>query len=329
MDTPRSRKICPDCQPAGDRREFLGWAAGAAIATAGLPLLSRRSWAAPTKESPAEVAVKELFASLDDAQRKIVVLPLDDARRTRINANWNITEAEVGGFSDAQKDLIHRVVKGITSEDGYGRFIKQMSDDTDGVGIDAYAIAIFGDPNKEQFEFELTGRHLTLRADGNTLGAAAFGGPIVYGHGLAGNSDKNLFSYQTKRANEVFKALDEKQREKALLDKLPGETEVQFRKEGAEFLGISGKELSADQRALVEAVLRDILAPYRKEDVDEAMEVVKAGGGIEALSISFSKAGDLGGDKSWDVWRLEGPTLMTHFRGDPHVHAYINIAKQA
>ena len=35
--------------------------------------------------------------------------------------------------------------------------------------------------------------------------------------------------------------------------------------------------------------------------------------------------GDVGGDKIWDVWRIEGPSFVWHFRGDPHVHAYINI----
>jgi hypothetical protein len=326
MANQRNLRHCSDCDRGVDRREFLTFAGAAAVAVAGAPILSRTAFAAPTKESAAEVAVKELFASLDDAQRKIIVLPLDDSRRTRINANWNITDAEIGAMTDAQQELVKRVVKGVTSEEGYEKFLKQMDEDSG--GIEQYAIAIFGDPNQEKFCFELTGRHLTLRADGNTLGGSAFGGPIVYGHSANGNSDKNLFSYQTKRANEVFAALDEQQRSKALLEKAPGETDVQLRKEGEALRGISGKDLTSDQRGLVEAVLRDIFAPYRKDDVDEAMEVVKAGGGIEALSISFYQEGDLGNDKSWDIWRIEGPTLVTHFRGAPHVHAYINVARR-
>jgi hypothetical protein len=27
----------------------------------------------------------------------------------------------------------------------------------------------------------------------------------------------------------------------------------------------------------------------------------------------------------WDMWRIEGPSFVWHFRGAPHVHAYINI----
>ena len=315
---------CHDCDLP--RREFLTATAGAAVAGAAIPLLSRSALAAPTKKSDAEVAIRELYATLDDSQRATMVLPLDDPRRTRVSANWRITSANIGSFKEAQKELIHKIIQGITSEDGYERFLQQMREDAG--SVDRYAIAIFGDPNGEQFQFELTGRHLTMRADGNSLGAGAFGGPIVYGHAKKGNSEQNLFSYQTKRANEVFQALDREQRVQALLDKSPGQT-VKLRDEGDILRGLSCKGLSGDQKELVAAVLGDILSPYRKEDVEEAMSLVEAGGGIDSLSISFYKQGDLDEDGVWDIWRLEGPSLVTHFRGAPHVHAYINIAKRS
>lgn len=292
-----------------------------------LPALSQTSFAAPSPDSPAEKAVRSLYETLSEEQRTSMVLPLDDKRRHNISANWSITKANIGSFTKPQQELIHQIIKGITSEDGYGRFMQQMKEDWG--SVEKYSVAIFGDPTKDQFEFELTGRHLTMRADGNTLGTSAFGGPIVYGHSKKGNSDKNLFSYQTLRANEVFQALEGEQRKTALLDKAPRENAVQLHKDGEAMRGISCSELSSDQKQLVEAVLRDIMAPYRKEDVDEVMEIVKAGGGIDKISISFYQQGDLDGDKVWDVWRLEGPTIMTHFRGSPHVHAYINVAKRA
>ena len=306
-------------------------AMGAAVAGTALPLLDRNALAAPTVKSDAEVAIAELVATLDDCQQAMVMLPLDDARRTKVSANWSITKANIGSFTKAQQEVIHKIIQGITSEDGYGRFMQQMREDWG--AVEKYTIAIFGDPAGEKFQFELTGRHLTMRADGDTLsddsfGGGAFGGPIVYGHAKKGNSDKNLFSYQTKRANELFQALDKPQRMKALLDKSPGQT-VKLAKEGEALRGVSGKELSADQKELVSAVLADILLPYRQEDVDEAMALVEAGGGVDSLAISFYKQGDLDEDGVWDIWRLEGPSLVTHFRGAPHVHAYINIAKKA
>ena len=68
-----------------------------------------------------------------------------------------------------------------------------------------------------------------------------------------------------------------------------------------------------------------MLKPYRKEDVDEALNVLKQGGGLQRLAIAFYQQGDLKNDKVWDIWRVEGPNFVWHFRGAPHVHTYLNI----
>lgn len=314
--------MCPDCDNTVSRRKFL---VGAGSTLALVPLLgSARSHAAPSPTSAAESAVLRLHQSLTPEQRKVVSLAFDDPRRQRISANWSVTPADVDSFSKDQQQIIHEILRGVTSEDGYERFLKQMQADHGGIGH--YAVAIFGDPATGPFQFELTGRHLTLRADANSLPGAAFGGPIVYGHGARGNSTGNLFWYQTRRANEVFAALDGAQREKALLPNAPSESAVQFRARGAAIPGIRVSDLSADQQNLVRKVLGDILAPYRKEDVDEVHQVLDATGGVGGLHMAFYKQGDLDDDGVWDIWRVEGPALVCHFRGAPHVHAYINIA---
>jgi hypothetical protein len=326
MAQDQKRVECPECA-AIDRRDFMVSVGAAALATGALGIVPRGVLAAPSPKSKAESAVARLFDSLSETQRKEVVLSWDDARRMRISANWHVTNAHVKTFSPDQRKIIDEILRGVTSEDGYQRFVRQTQDDNG--GIDNYAVAIFGNPHEGKFEFELTGRHLTLRADGDCVPGAAFGGPIVYGHGADGNSGENLFFHQTKRVNEVFKALEGEQRKKALLARAPAENAVQLREAGAELPGIAGKDLSPDQRELVGKVLADILAPYRQEDIDEVMECVKAGGGFEAIHLAFYQTGDLGEDGVWDIWRLEGPTLVCHFRGAPHVHAYINIARKA
>jgi len=327
MQDPTPIDHCPDCDDQPSRRRFMGTAAGAALAVAGLPALglSRRAIAAPSRSADA-TAVGRLYTSLSDAQRKIVAFPFDDELRKRINPNWHISKSAIGDFSKEQQEIVKEIVKNATSEDGYERFQKQMTDD-DG-GIENYSFAIFGDPDNGPFEFELTGRHLTLRADGNSVKGAAFGGPIVYGHSKPGNSKENLFSYQTMRADEVFQSFDGKQREKALLAKAPSEGNVQLRKQGRPRPGIALAELSEDQRELVHNVFRDIMKPYRKDDVDEVIEIAKKGG-LDNINMAFYQTDDLGDDKVWDIWRLEGPTLVCHFRGAPHVHAYINVAERS
>ena len=88
---------------------------------------------------------------------------------------------------------------------------------------------------------------------------------------------------------------------------------------------LSVGDMASDQVELVEETLKFLLAPYRQEDVDEVMSIEKASGGLESLNMAFYKQGDLDNDSMWDMWRIEGPSFVWHFRGAPHVHAYINI----
>ena len=129
------------------------------------------------------------------------------------------------------------------------------------------------------------------------------------------------------RANEVFGALDARQREKALLgdprqEKAIATVELHRR---AELTGLPVSEMTGDQRELVAKVLADLLLPFRKKDADEAIRYIKASGGVESLSMSFYKNLDIGGDGVWDVWQLESPTMVWYFRGSPHVHVWVNI----
>lgn len=311
------------------RRRFVKAACTAsALASFGLRPLASSLYAAPSGTSAAETAVAEFYQSLSDVQKKKICFGFDHQLRSRINANWHVTEPEIGNdfYSDRQRTILDQVLKGLTSEDGYTLIRKQMDDD-DG-GFEAYSVAVFGEPGKGPFELEFTGRHLTLRADGNSVDKAAFGGPIVYGHG-AEETSENLFYYQTQQANEVFKALDTDQRTKALVTSAPPkEAAVEIQGDAGQFPGISISDLKQDQQALVEKTLSVLLAPYRQEDRDEVMQIVRDSGGIEKLNMAFYQKNDLNHDHVWDIWRVEGPSFVWHFRGAPHVHAYINIAQR-
>jgi hypothetical protein len=316
-------KNCPDCSGV-DRRDFVKLSS-AAIAGAAAPLLfnERFAHAGPSPSSAAETVVGELYASLSDKQKEAICLPFDHKDRKRIGANWHVTKTTIGkDFTAQQQKMIDQIVRNITTQDGYERFQTQM--DEDDAGMDSYSIAIFGQPGAGKFQWELTGRHTTMRADGDSVDKAAFGGPIVYGHGEE-NPKQNLFYYQTKKANEVFQSLDAKQAAVALLKKAPQETAVQLQGPQGKFAGISVSEMAEDQKELVKSTLKTLFAPYRQEDVDEVIEIVKSNGGLEKMHMAFYQEEDLESDKVWDIWRVEGPTLVCHFRGAPHVHAYINV----
>lgn len=321
------KRLLKDCSDCGslDRRDFLRNVGGLALAgVAGSAFVTLPgAYAAPGPTSAAETAVGRFYASLTEEQKKAICFPFGDPLRQKINANWHITKPTVGNafYNADQRAVIDEIVRNVTSPDGYARLKKQMEDDSG--GINDYSIAMFGEPG-QAFEWELTGRHLTLRADGNSVDQAAFGGPIVYGHGEE-DPKANLFHYQTQQVNEVFKALDARQARQALVEKAPSEAAVTLQGDAGKFSGIAVSDLSDDQKGLVLKTLQVLLAPYRQEDADEAMEILKANGGTDKLHMAFYQQGDLQNDKVWDIWRVEGPAFVWHFRGAPHVHAYINI----
>jgi hypothetical protein len=249
-----------------------------------------------------------------------------------VQANWDITKPTIAElFSPDQKAMIQGILRGVTTEEWYPKLLAQMK--TDAGSWDQYHVALFGDPDHSKFEWVITGRHVTLRADGHSNANAAFGGPIFYGHAPKFNEDPdhpgNIYWPQAQQANAVFQALDGKQRALALLDRAPNEDQIKLQGASGAFTGIAIGDLTKDQKALVQTVMHSLLSPYRPSDAKEVMADITANGGLDKIHLSFYKQDDLGGDGVWDIWRLEGPALVWHFRGAPHIHTWVNIVKDA
>jgi hypothetical protein len=335
---------CPDCEGL-DRRDFLRTVSSVAVSGAiagSLPLFAvPRATAAPSPSSAAETAVKALYDSLTEQQRKVVCFPWDHVDkdrgllRTHVSNNWHITKPAIASdfYTPQQRDLIREVYKGIFNPDWVARFDKQLRDDTGGKPWGAEQnIALFGKPGEGKFEFVMTGRHLTIRADGNSENHVAFGGPIFHGHAASGFNEKpghpgNIFWHQAVLANKVYQMLDGKQRQLALVENTPDESAVAFTgADASKRTGIPVSELSSDQKEVLEKVLLSLLEPYRKEDQEEVRQCLERLGGLDKCHLTFYKEGDLGNDEEWDNWRLEGPAFVWYFRGFPHVHIWINVA---
>ena len=333
------KDVCTVCDVS--RRRFLKTAATSLI----LPATASRSIAAPTRTSPAETAVKALFDSLEDKQRKVICFDWDHKDkdrgllRTFVSNNWQITKPTItdGNFyTKKQQGIIHDIFKGLISPAWYERFMKQLREDGGGAKWgQQQSIAIFGEPGTDKFEFVITGRHQTLRADGNTQDHVAFGGPIFYGHaGRKFNEEKdhpgNVFWPQAVAANSVYAMLSEHQRSAALVPKSPKESAVGFHGVNTRNLpGLPLTEMTGDQKEAMRKVLVELLDPFRVEDRDEALAHLKTQGGLDACRLSFYNDADIGGDQVWDNWRLEGPSFIWYFRGDPHVHVWVHIADDA
>jgi hypothetical protein len=153
---------------------------------------------------------------------------------------------------------------------------------------------------------------------------------MYYGHSINGYSDRNVFNFQTKSVLSVFDALGDDQRKKAIVSGTPGEQapSVKIRREAAR-PGIGYAELSSDQRTLIAEVMRELLSPYRKEDADEVMQIVRDTGGMEKLHLAFYRDKDAKENERWHFWRLEGPGFVWNYRVLPHVHCFVNISSQA
>ena len=333
----------PSNRPFG-RRSLLA-AAGAAVAASvvrpAAPLWANllADVAKPKAASPPEPLVKTLFDTLSEKQRKQICFDWDFRHpkrgllRTRIENNWHITTQTIGSafYTPDQQQLIRQIYEGMLNPEWVPKIDQQLKDDAGGYGK-AQNIAIFGTPGTEKFELVMTGRHFTMRVDGNTQPHVAFGGPIFHGHAPSGLFEKkdhknNIFWPQALAANRLYGTLDGKQQKLALVtDDMPDEDQIAFRGKTGEFQGVPVTELSADQKAELQKVLAMLLEPYRTSDQNEALACLKTQGGLDACHLAFYEEADLGRDKVWDNWRLEGPSFVWHFRGHPHVHIWINVA---
>lgn len=340
-------EFCPECREAFDfpeaqpvdRRNFLQAAAvGTAATLTGVAAAADSEKPQPRKVQPAEELIKELFSTLSDDQKKKLVQDYDDgAGNNRIPTRKGMYNGPIKGirigdsYTKAQQDLVERIVKSLSSGDeGYRQISRGGKWDNSG-SFDRCGALFFGEPvDGKKFAFVFAGHHLTIRCDGNSEEGPAFGGPIYYGHSPNGWSRGNIFNYQSRAVVKLYEALSGKQQELATVKKgTPGEQarSVQFREASAR-PGIPAGELSKDQLALAEEVMRTVLSPYRKEDADEVMDIIKKNGGMEKIQFAFFVEGS--GDKSepWSFWRLEGPGFVWNYRVLPHVHTFVNISSK-
>jgi hypothetical protein len=334
----RLSRSCPDCELGIlNRRAFLQTTGAAAVAAVAAGVF-RGPVLAAAEAKPPETVVKLLFDSLSDEQKGKVCFDWDyqdpqrGLLRTRISNNWHITQPTISSefFTGEQQKLIREIFEGMIQPEWHAKFDKQLQDDAGGYGKQQN-IAIFGQPGQGKFEFVLTGRHMTLRCDGNAAEHVAFGGPIFYGHAASGFNEKpdhpgNVFWEQAVQANKVYEMLDGRQRKLAEVAKSPNEAKVGFGGPDGKFPGIPMSELSSDQREQVQKTLQKLIEPYRQCDRDEVVACLKAQGGLEKCSLAFYADEDLGSDRVWDNWRLEGPAFVWYFRGAPHVHVWVNVA---
>lgn len=341
MQPADNRPSCPECEagPPIARRDFLRVLGNsAAVAAVGLTPLQKARAARAQKQAEAEALVFELFQTMDADQKKKLVLPWDyKASGQPLPARLMTANAPVGKsiigleYTKKQVELLDKVFRSICNgEEGYKRLSRNKGFDGSG-DFESIGALIYGEPVEgKKFSLVFSGHHLTVRCDGNSEEKTAFGGPLYYGHSPSGFATNNVFYHQTKAAQELFASFNADQLKNGLLDNRPwadGVNSVKLPRRTDKVPGVAIQDLSADQQALVEKVMKELVAPYRKEDGDEVMEIIKANGGLEKINIAFYKDKETG-KQPWSYWRLEGPGFVWSFRALPHIHTFVNISSK-
>jgi len=334
---------CPDCDSLG-RRDFLTLMGGTAVTLAGLELAPKMlaaqqaataQPAAPRAARPAEALIRELFDSLTEQQKTQVVMPFNhrignSQTPTRLGMyNASINANNIGTvYTAAQKELNQRILRAICAdEEGHRRVTRNGTFDNSRT-FDNCGAHIFGNPlNNQQYAWVFSGHHLTVRCDGNSEPNTGFGGPMYYGHSTDGMSARNVWFFQTRAVLNLWDALSEAQRRQATMATYvnPQEQAGSVRHRAAPYPGLRSGDMTADQKTLCSTVMRDLLAPFRREDADEVMDIVRRNGGMDAIHFGFFRDAQTP-EGRWKFWRLEGPGFVWNYRIHDHVHCFVNIA---
>ena len=309
-----------------NRRTALKLTAGVGVAGLGLHRLL------PPKPSrvlePVDALARRLYASLGSDQRAETCVSYDHPLRQYHNRGVpGGGRAILFGFDHEQRQTLTDLFYAGLSEDGRRRVPDEYF--TRWGGVHTMRVLICGDPTAPPYQLILTGAHVNLRLGGKSREGAAFGGPQVYGDqrgdgvvGLPGN----LYRDQFLLGQRLLRSLDAGRRRQALLDEAPVQTQIELQGRRGSFPGLAVAELRPEGKALVRDLVERILSTYPAEDVAYARECLAAGGGLDALFVSYYRHGVDGDIPEGQVFRLEGPGAVFYFRGHPHVHAFLNVA---
>lgn len=278
----------------------------------------------------------QLYKSLSDEQRQKVCLPVDHPRRQYVSNWWYIhPDYHIPKtFDKDQQELIQRIFDSLHSPEHQDAVNKQVQIDQYGKEQNAPAVGFFGTPEDDDFEFIYTGHHVTRRCNAHSDKGMGFGGaPIFYGHFLEEfNETKdhpgNPYWYQGKVFNQFVRTLDDAQRDQALVQSNPRSerpNEV-IKKKDSGWPGLNCAQLNAEQKELFIETMGKMLGMFRADDVAATLKTIRDNDVVNRLHVSwYDGKYDIGSDKVWDTWQIEGPDMVWYFRGQPHIHSYFHL----
>ncbi|MCA9178302.1 MAG: DUF3500 domain-containing protein [Planctomycetales bacterium] len=313
-----------------NRRQMMTRAGGAAALVAAAPMLSTTE----AEEARSDSLPMQLYKSLSDEQREKICLPADHARRQFISNWWYVApEYRLNHFKPEQQELITKIFDSLHHPEYREAVNKQVKHDQYGKEKNIPSVAFFGTPDDSNFEFIYTGHHVTRRCDAHTdEGRGLNGAPLFYGHFFNTFNESpehvgNPYWYQGKLFNEFVQSLDEQQQQRGLATVEPrAERSPDVVKSREQAPGLAIADLQDDQRAKLLETIGKMLVMFRESDVAATLKAIRDHNVLEKLHVSwYGGKYDIGDDKVWDTWTMEGPTFVWYFRGQPHIHSYFDL----
>jgi len=299
----------------------------------GMGLVGRYALLPPPRsrnlEAPRELAIR-FFESLNAKDRERVCVDYDDPLRQYHNrgvwgAGLSVNPVNLGW---EQRGILTDLLHAGLSEAGRDRIPNEFF--TRWPGVHSMYVLLCGNPKTPPYQLILTGPHLNLRIGGRSREGAAFGGPLVYGD-QRGDSIQglpaNLYRFQFQTARRLFQSLRPEQQRLALQKTSPIQTDIQLQGSQGSFAGVEIATLLPESRAIARELIEGILSTYPAEDVAYAWQCLEHNGGIEKLFLSYYEDSEVDRSRQFQNFRLEGPSAVFYFRGYPHVHAFVNVAR--
>ncbi len=285
------------------RREFARAVVGASSVALGLGQV------AGSEEPRADSILARFCRSMNPEQRRSLVFPFDDPKRTSVQNHWAIVPAPIASLTAAQQEMALGLVRQVCTPEGFAALTRTRDDDAGGWKHDH--IAVFGSPDEPgRFEWVLTGRHLTLR--GSSTGVIS-GGPLFFGHSA---QESNLGDLQTERVGSLFRSLDAQQQDRALVFDGQGE---------ASSSGLTIDSLDLNQQVHARRLLASLSEPFQAFEVPSVQACLQdQANGLRGFRWQRFRTDSCRDGDSPTVWRFVGPGFAWSFHGEPHVHSWFD-----
>lgn len=327
----------------------VGASAGLLLANGGLPswLTGHSEWS--TLNYTQTLAL--LDNSMSELQRSHTVLPWLHPTRQLTNTVAIHRGPHIGTlFNGNQIALIRHLYNLNLSQQGVDWFRNTTAFEGK---FEGSVFKIFTDAkagslsNTNALQTMINGGHYMLRDQAVVNDAYAFGGPISYGQQIGNGRYQvkgNAFKAHGDAVHELHRGLSASERSQAYETSPPVELVTQIQGSDGQFDGLRIGSASIATQELFKQALDVIFSAYPDAQKLEAFSAIEQNGGLESMHLSLysdfsfypdgqkysslnSKEQSQAAVPYTQVWRIEGPASVIHFKGYPHVHAYINIVK--